>query len=107
MDTRHNQSLKFPHAGRTEKPMAKVGFEHHGRFNSVSARKMLSCRGARKANLVHKANGWEHQRQIGAFGVATRQRRTAVKRLAQLKAYWLKVFGEPLSEHLAREEEAV
>jgi hypothetical protein len=61
----------FVRARNGGSPMAKVGFEHHGQWTSVSARKMLSCRGARKANLVHKANGWKHQKRIAAFGLAT------------------------------------
>jgi hypothetical protein len=84
--------------------MAKVGFEHHGPWTSESARKMLSCRGARKANLVHKSNGWKHQKRIAAFGLATRQRQAAARRLAQLEAYWVQVFGETLFEHLLLRE---
>lgn len=76
--------------------MAKVGFEHHGRFNSVSARKMLSARGGRASAKTHAADGWLHLERIRPAALASRQRQAAVKRLLNLEAYWEKVFGEPL-----------
>ena len=83
--------------------MAKVGFEHHGRWTSESARKMLSARGGRATALIHKANGWKHQKRIAQISRARRMRLTLSRRLAKLKADWAGVYGEPLSDHFLRE----
>jgi hypothetical protein len=83
--------------------MAKVGFEHHGPWNSTSARKMLSARGGRAAARTHKANGWKHQKRIAQISRARRMRRTLSQRLAKLEADCVHLFGEPLLEHLLRE----
>ena len=86
--------------------MAKVGFEHHGRWTSESARKMLSARGGRAAARTHKANGWEHQKHIAQVSRLRRMRLTLFTNLAKLEAHWAHVFGETLLEHLLSRDSA-
>jgi hypothetical protein len=83
--------------------MAKVGFEHHGRWTSESARKMLSARGGRAAARTHKANGWKHQKYIAQVSKLRRMRLTLPQKLTKLEADWEHVFGETLFDHLVRE----
>ena len=64
----------------------------------------LVCTGApRKANLVHKANGWKHQKRIAQISRAHRMRLTLSQKLTKLDADWPRVFGEALLEHLLNE----
>jgi hypothetical protein len=66
---------------------------------------MLSARGGRAAALIHKANGWKHQKRIAQISRVRRMRLTLFTNLAKLQADWVQVFGEPLSVHLVREQE--
>ena len=83
--------------------MAKVGFPHQGQWTSESARKMLSARGGRAAALIHKANGWKHQKRIAQISRARRMRRTLSQTLTKLEADWAGFNGETLFDHLLRE----
>ena len=82
--------------------MAKVGFEHHGQWTSESARKMLSARGGRATAKINRLNDFARLKEIAKFGRITRSRQAATRKLAKLEADWVRLFGEPLFEHLLR-----
>ncbi len=82
--------------------MAKVGFEHHGQWTSESARKMLSSRGGRATAKINRLDNFARLKEIAKFGRLTRSRLSATRNLAKLEADWVRLFGEPLFEHLRR-----
>src|SRR5215469_10528521 len=85
--------------------LMRPGFEHHGQFNSETARKALCRRGGLAAARVHRTSDWQHQKTISALGCAARTRQRLERQLPKFEADWERVFGEPLWTHLLRQRE--
>ena len=80
--------------------MSKPGFEHHGPWTSVTARKMLSARGGRNAQKTLRAQGYKHLIAASAKGRLTRSRNAISSHVFKLDAQCARVYGCTLLEYL-------
>ena len=80
--------------------MSKPGFEHHGRFTSVTARKMLSHRGGVASAKVRALNGYKALQDGHVRYLLLAKRERLLKQAATLDAEWVRVYGCTLLEYL-------
>ena len=82
----------------------KPGFEHHGKFTSETARKMLSMRGGRATAHQAALNGYTHLHAIRALSINVKMRQGCQRSLAKLEPKWARTYGTTLLQYLLERE---
>ena len=80
--------------------MSKPGFEHHGQFNSITGRKMLSRRGGLKGAATLRAQGFKHLIKARQLAAIVRTRKSIARRILLVDAQCARVYGCTLLEYL-------